>query len=333
LAKRPDVKLIVIDPIASFIGRCRIDDHKQSELRRVLDPLSELAEKTGAAIIVVAHLNKTASERAVYRIAGSVGYTAAVRLAYLVGADPDDNDRRFLLPVKMNLLGVERQAAAFRLERLSMIEAAGFRAHPALAELSDTDFAEVVNQMARVKFEANVDATADNVMGKPTKKDPNKVAKCAEWIKVFLAEYAYPSQEILVAARADPNHFTFDNVKEAKAKLKAEGLRNSNQGRFRGVWWSGFGDPRGWRCRPEPASAASTPLSPDTPRSPHTPHSGEREEETVQTGERRETGESGETGETRESEAKPRKGKRKTSTRSKRKRLKGRGDDRDTIGG
>src|SRR5262245_11199199 len=107
LATRPEVRLIVIDPIASFIGRCQIDDHKTGELRRALDPLNELADQAGVGVIVIAHVNKAAGIKAVYRIAGSHQYTAAVRLAYIVGEDPDDPRRRFLMPVKKNLLGVE----------------------------------------------------------------------------------------------------------------------------------------------------------------------------------------------------------------------------------
>src|SRR5262249_12560752 len=36
LRARPGVRLIVIDPAASFTGRARIDDHKNAELRSVL---------------------------------------------------------------------------------------------------------------------------------------------------------------------------------------------------------------------------------------------------------------------------------------------------------
>ncbi len=294
LAKHPDVKLIVIDPIASFVGRCRIDDHKQSELRRVLDPLSGLAEATGVAVIVVAHLNKTQNERAVHRIAGSIGYAAAVRLAYMIANDPEDEERRFLLPVKKNLLGVESKAAAFRLEKLEGTEAQVFRNLHAFADLSDCDFREVVTQMARVRFEADVEADADEVFGRKTDKDPNKVARCAEWLKVFLAEFAYPADEILEAAnRAE---FTLDNLKRAKAILKqSAGLFHSNNGKFQGKWWAGLGHPRFWKVRPQatsqplspPSPSPESPLSQQSPPSPHTgsreedPHSGERVETTL----------------------------------------------------
>ncbi len=263
--KRPDVRLIVVDPIASFVGRCRIDDHKQGELRRVLDPLNELAEATGATVLVVAHVNKSNGARAVHRIAGSTGYVNAVRLAYLIGEDPDDDQRRFMMPVKANLLGIERDALAFRLHRLTADEAAAHRKHPAFADLGNDDFAAVAEQMARLEFEGNVRADADRMMATKQPQDKNKVARCREWIKEFLAKYAYPSGEILDAAKAAG--FTFDNVKQAKAELRADGLHNRKADGLNGEWWSGFGDPRDWVTRPAATSAPSH-TSPGSPTSP-----------------------------------------------------------------
>jgi len=296
LIQRPEICLVIIDPFASFVARARIDDHKQSELRKVLDPLADLAEKTNVAVIVIVHLNKGTTDKAAYRIAGSVGYTAAVRLAYIVAADPDDGDRRFLLPVKKNLLGIEKQAAAFRLESLSEEEIAANRDHSSFAELTDEDFAEVAVQMTRVKFEANVDATADDVMRrKPDGKDPTKVAQCADWMKSFLAEFACSSKGILEAATK--LGFTFDNVKKAKTSLKDDDLQNCNRGRFQGAWWSGFGHPSEWKIRPD--SSGSAPRFPEcslSPSSHPTPHTGENPNPDDQAAECGETEESLRTG-------------------------------------
>jgi hypothetical protein len=253
LAKRPDVRSVVIDPVASFVGRCRIDDHK-SELRRVLDPLNELAESTGVTIIVVAHVNKASGVKAAHRIAGSAQYVNAVRLVYLVAEDPDDETRRLMMPVKANLLGIERDALAFRLHRLTPEEAAAHRQHPALVDLSDEDFAAVVDQMATLVFDGNVKADADQVMGgKPN--DKTKVDRCCSWLKEFLNQYAYPSAEINDAAKKAG--FTTDNVFKAKAKLKTDGLRNRKAEGLNAEWWSGFGDPNDWVSRPVNMSTGS----------------------------------------------------------------------------
>jgi RecA-family ATPase len=297
LKRRPKVRVIVIDPIASFVGRCKIDDHKQTELRRVLDPLNDLAESTGVTVILVAHINKTNGDRAVYRIAGSATYANAVRLAYVLTTDPDDEDgeRRLLMPVKHNLLGLALDSLAFRLVKLKPDEVVALRTHKSFAHLTDTDFAAVADQLARLEYDAAVNANADEVMRCQGKKTGgNKVEKCKAFLREFLAKYAYPSEEIVAAA--DAAGFTFDNVKEAKAKLKLDGLRNSTRGVLRGTWWSGFGEPETWTLRPDRKpvtdSTPHSPFSPHTPLSPFSPHIGNTRD--FLCGESGETGESGE---------------------------------------
>ena len=53
----PECRLIVIDPIGSFLG-AGIDAHRDNTVREVLTPVAKLAEKYGVAVIVVAHCRK-----------------------------------------------------------------------------------------------------------------------------------------------------------------------------------------------------------------------------------------------------------------------------------
>jgi putative DNA primase/helicase len=104
LKERPDLSLIVIDPISAYLGD--LDSHKNAEVRGALAPLSALAEKTNVSIIGVSHLNKsTSSEKAVYRVMGSLSFVAAARACWGVIKDPDDpeQERRLFVPVKTNL--------------------------------------------------------------------------------------------------------------------------------------------------------------------------------------------------------------------------------------
>lgn len=123
LKASPDLRLVILDPIASFVGRAKVDDHRAAELRLVLDPLSELAESTGTTIAMIAHLNKGSTGAAADRIAGSAAYRDAVRGAYLVTEDPDDEDRRLLMPIKENLPGFSHTTIPFSQAALSDGEA------------------------------------------------------------------------------------------------------------------------------------------------------------------------------------------------------------------
>lgn len=107
-----DVHLLVIDPIASYLGWT--DDHKNGQVRGLLAPLAALAERRHLAVLLVSHLNKGAGGKAVYRSMGSLAFMAAARAGWLVAKDPDDPDRRLLLPVKNNL-AADLGGLAFRL--------------------------------------------------------------------------------------------------------------------------------------------------------------------------------------------------------------------------
>jgi RecA-family ATPase len=51
-----DVALVGVDPVSSYLGKT--DSHKNSEVRGVLEPLSEMAERTRVAVLSVTHFSK-----------------------------------------------------------------------------------------------------------------------------------------------------------------------------------------------------------------------------------------------------------------------------------
>jgi hypothetical protein len=96
-------KLVVIDPISAYLGGT--DSHNNSDIRGLLTPLSDLADRLHVAIVVVTHLNKSDSGPALYRSMGSIAFVAAARAAWMVTKDPGDpsGERRLLLASKNNL--------------------------------------------------------------------------------------------------------------------------------------------------------------------------------------------------------------------------------------
>jgi energy-coupling factor transporter ATP-binding protein EcfA2 len=227
LKECPDIALIIIDPVASYVGRSRVDDNRAGELRAaILDPLSQLAEDTGVAVLIVAHLNKGCGE-AVDRIAGSAAYRDAVRCAYLVAPSEDDGDKRVLAPIKENLPGIERTSIPFRLRTLTDTESSTVLAGPQFMDLDSNDRSLLRGQLRRIEFEPPEQVDPDSLFRPKGEKDKNKVQKCADWLADFLRRFAYPSAEIVEAAKRAG--FTFDNVQKAKTLAKARlGLRNSN---------------------------------------------------------------------------------------------------------
>ncbi|MBE3602485.1 AAA family ATPase [bacterium] len=101
--RKLQARLVVIDPLSSFLAG-EVDANSDHDVRRVLAALADMATNTGAAVLLVRHLNKGSGQKAMYRAGGSIGVVAAARAAYLVGRVPDEpSGLRAIVPIKNNL--------------------------------------------------------------------------------------------------------------------------------------------------------------------------------------------------------------------------------------
>ena len=100
-AELRDVRLIIIDPPGAYLGT-QTDSYKETDVRRVLAPLANLAQETCALVLLVVHLNKRNDGSPQQRISGSTAWTAAPRAAFLA-VEHKPTQKRYLLPVKNNL--------------------------------------------------------------------------------------------------------------------------------------------------------------------------------------------------------------------------------------
>ena len=96
-----DVVAVIIDPVTAYLGGT--NSHTNSDIRELLAPLAKLAGKHRVAVIAVTHLNKGSSTNALYRVSGSLAFTATARACWLVAKDQDDDTRRLLLPSGSNI--------------------------------------------------------------------------------------------------------------------------------------------------------------------------------------------------------------------------------------
>ena len=100
--QRVGAVLVVIDPLMAFLPG-EVNSHRDQDVRRALAPLARLAERTGAAVVVVRHLNKATGGNALYRGGGSIGIVGAARSGLLIAKHPEDDSRRVLASIKSNL--------------------------------------------------------------------------------------------------------------------------------------------------------------------------------------------------------------------------------------
>ena len=69
--------MIVLDPLISRLS-AGLDTHKDAEVRRALEPLVALADRSHAAVLGVIHVNKTGGGDALNMVMGSRAFSAMV---------------------------------------------------------------------------------------------------------------------------------------------------------------------------------------------------------------------------------------------------------------
>jgi AAA domain len=156
-------RLLIVDVVMAYLPTGS-DAHKDQDIRRVLSPLSKLADDAGCTVLLLRHLNKAAGRDPLYRGGGSIGIVGAARAGLVVARDPEDGDRRVLASVKSNL-GPAPGALAYRL----------------------ADAPE--HGCARVQWEGAVSHTAKTLLTDPDRDDDHDARTEAEqWLADYLIE-------------------------------------------------------------------------------------------------------------------------------------------------
>ncbi|MDU3307454.1 MAG: AAA family ATPase [Lachnospiraceae bacterium] len=100
--RQNQVRLVIIDPVQAFIG-ADVDMNRANEVRPVFRKLGMIAEKTGCAIVLIGHLNKSSGTQSTYRGLGSIDIMAAVRSLIFIGKVRKDPTTRVLIHEKSSL--------------------------------------------------------------------------------------------------------------------------------------------------------------------------------------------------------------------------------------
>ena len=99
-----NAKLLILDPMSSYIGEtCSMNN--ANETRAEFNHLIAVANDTGCAIVIIAHMNKMKETSPLYRTNGSIDIAGAARsiLAITRTANKDNPSERYLVQVKSNL--------------------------------------------------------------------------------------------------------------------------------------------------------------------------------------------------------------------------------------
>jgi archaellum biogenesis ATPase FlaH len=100
--KRRKAKLVILDPLMAVLGH-DVSATNDQDIREVLTPLTQVAERTRCAILIIRHLNKRSSTNVLYRGTGSIGIIGAARMGLIVVRVPYEEQKCILATSKNNL--------------------------------------------------------------------------------------------------------------------------------------------------------------------------------------------------------------------------------------
>lgn len=102
VADAGEIMLLIVDPIVSAVAG---DSHKNAEVRRGLQPLVDVGQKLGAAVLGISHFSKgTAGREVIERVTGSLAFGALARVVLAAAKrSDDDGGGRILARAKSNI--------------------------------------------------------------------------------------------------------------------------------------------------------------------------------------------------------------------------------------
>ncbi len=195
-------KLVIIDPIQSFLG-AETDMHRANEVRPLLDTLARLAEQYGCAVLMLRHLSKGVGGKGIYRGLGSIDFTAAARSELLAGQLPDDPEVRALCHQK-NSVGRQGRSVGY-----------------------------AIDSQGKFSWTGESQVMAYDLLAAPEGPERSKRERAQEWLSALLKSGSREEQEI--RSLAESEGFSYSTLRRAKDALRVK----SHKGAFGGSWiWS-----------------------------------------------------------------------------------------------
>lgn len=185
-----DIALLVADPVVSAVTG---DSHKNTEVRRALQPMVNLGQRLGCAVLGITHFSKgTAGREPLERVTGSIAFGALARVVLVTAKG--EGDARMLARAKSNI-GPDGGGFGYSLE---MVDTEGMEA-------------------SRVAWGAPLEGSARELLGDfdPIGDSPRDDA--AEWLGGMLAGAELPVGELKKQASAAG--VSWRTVERAKSDL------------------------------------------------------------------------------------------------------------------
>ena len=205
-----DVALVILDPLTSRLEEC-LDTHKDADVRKALEKIVKLAERTDTAVIGIIHVNKSGGKDAGNLIMGSRAFNAVAR-ANLMAIVHDTEPGLFLLcQAKSNWGRMDLEAKTYRIEGDHVGKDANGE---------DVSSSHVVMVGSDDRFISDI---LDAVARGPKQESPRDLASL--WLTTFLSDHGGRAPASEVKAEAKANDISDATLRRAKEDLEIEVVR------------------------------------------------------------------------------------------------------------
>lgn len=214
-----DAALILLDPLMSRLDG-KLDTHKDAEVRIALEPLVAIADRTGATVAGLIHVNKGTSTDPLTLLMASRAFSAVARAVLFVMRDPDDEELRIMGQPKNNLGRTDLPALTFRIDS---------------EHVADTDEGPVWT--GRINWIGETDRSITDLLSSSSETSDARsaVAEAGEWLVDYLqTEGGEADSQTIKREGAKAGHSP-DSLKRARPRHK---IVSTAQGFPRRTYWS-----------------------------------------------------------------------------------------------
>lgn len=179
LAEHPEIKLVIIDPLGSYLGKLK--KNAEEDIRGVLTELKEMAERTKVAVISIDHFNKNVEQSALHRLSGAGALAAVPRAVWGFVKDKDDPEKltRLMLNAKLNVVS-ERNKAGLKYRSVGV----------------EFFIKNTMSNLPTINWLGESVGDLDEILHEKNDPDKTKVGKCGIWLQERLAKGAVLSTMI-----------------------------------------------------------------------------------------------------------------------------------------
>jgi hypothetical protein len=212
-----DVGLVVLDPLMSTIG-ASIDTHRERDVRKALDPLARLADRTGAVVLGIAHFNKGSGTDASSLITGSGAFKNVPRAILGFARDGEDGTR--VMTQTKNSLGItDLPSLEYRIES-HKIE-------------TDEGHAEV----GRFVFGEESERTVSDLLGQAQDADGAERRTAIDFLKEALDDNKKRRTKDIEEEAREVHGISQRTLERARKKLGVIAVQEPSGPKGKSEWW------------------------------------------------------------------------------------------------